>query len=335
MRKLHRLAIVANDFLFRKINLELVDRAEVPDWVSLDHEFPLGPAATSPELELHNARLAELTARYARFDPVVTTPLIWRDEIVSEIGLRAFRGSQAYLAQVRGTNNPISYVATAYYTGTMDDLGIYDRLTEPGDFGVYSQVVAGKRVSRDLLDSVHELHFLHRHLRILERPGLSVFDIGAGYGRLGSHLAAAYDGKLDYACTDAVAVSTFLCEHYLKTRGVGDCVRALPLDEVKSDPMQPDLAVNIHSFPECRLEAVAWWIDRLRDKQVPWLFVVPNPIDTKGRVLKNGAGQDFQPVIEKHGFTLEVCEPKYAEPAMQEHGISPTHYYLFRNRELD
>ena len=334
MRKLHRLAVAANSYVFRRVYLELVDCTQVPDWVSLDYDFPLGLNASSPELTVSNARLAELRARYAQCDPAVTTPLIWRDEVVSEIGLRSFRGSKAYLAQVRGTNNPISYVATAYYTRALDHLGIYDRLIEPGDFGIYSQVVDGKRVSRDLLDSCHEMHFLNRHLEILKRPRLTVLDIGAGYGRLGSHLAAAYEGILDYACTDAVAVSSFLCEHYLNARGVSNRVRMLPLDEVKADPIRPDLAVNIHSLPECRLEAVAWWINRLRDKQVPWLFVIPNPIDTVGRVLKNGAGQDFRPVIEKHGFTLEVCEPKYAEPALQDHGISPTHYYLFRNREV-
>lgn len=325
------LAAAANNILFRRAGLELIDRKQAPAWVTLDYEFPMGNRSYDPKLTSDNPKLVDLEARYAAFDPVVTTPLIWRNNVISEIDLQAFRGSKAYLSQVRSTNNPISYVATYYYTRTIDHRGLLDKIVEPGDFGVYAQEVDGKKVSRDQLDTIQELYFLDRHLGLFDRSKLSVLDIGAGYGRLGAHLATAFHGELDYACTDAVALSSFLCDYYVRSRDVSSRVRMLPLDRLSDDQTKPDLALNIHSFPECRLEAVGWWIERLRDKGAPYLFVVPNPIDTVGRTLKNGLGEDFRPVIEERGFKLEVCEPKYLDPSMQEHGISPTHYYLFRN----
>jgi SAM-dependent methyltransferase len=260
--------------------------------------------------------------------------LIWKENVTTQIDPHGFRGSRAYIAQTRSTNNPIAYVATYYYTRQIDRLQLLEKLEEPGDFGIYYQAVDGKKVSRDLLDTIQELYFLDRHLGIFDRPELSILDIGAGYGRLGAHLANAYEGRLNYACTDAVALSSFLCEYYLRIRNVDGRVRMLPLDEVTEDAMRPDLAVNVHSFPECRVEAIGWWMDRLKDKGVPYLFVVPNPIDTAGKVLKNGAGEDFRSVIEERGYRLQACEPKYSDPAMQEHGLSPTHYYLF-HREID
>ena len=75
-------------------------------------------------------------------------------------------------------------------------------------------------VTRDLPDSVAELNFLERHLAISQRTAVVVLDIGAGYGRLAYRSVVALPLIERYLCTDAVPVSTFNCEHYLRYRGV-------------------------------------------------------------------------------------------------------------------
>ena len=42
------------------------------------------------------------------------------------------------------------------------------------------------------------------------------------------------------------------------------------------------------------------------------------------------ANPDFQSLIEQSGYKLVVKKPKYSEPVIQQYGISPTYYYLFK-----
>jgi hypothetical protein len=79
---------------------------------------------------------------------------------------------------------------------------------------------------------------------------VKALDIGGGYGRFAYRLTTAFPGSLAY-CVDAVPVSTFLCEYYLRYR---DCAEyeagAIPLNIGEANLTRTDLAVNIHSFSE-------------------------------------------------------------------------------------
>lgn len=173
------------------------------------------------------------------------------------------------------------------------------------------------------------MYFLDRHLDIFSKPKLSVLDVGAGYGRLAHRMTSAVSGIERYFCTDAVAVSTFLCEYYLRFRGV-DKAQALPLDELDSTLARHpvDLAVNIHSFSECRLEAIEWWARLLRRYNVRWLMVVPNRSSSGGERLQTNDGREFLPLLELYGYYTVVKEPKFLDPVVQEYGLSPSWHHL-------
>src|SRR5207253_2638738 len=140
--------------------------------------------------------------------------------------------------------------------------------------------IAGHTVSRDLLDSIIELDFLDRHLGLLNRRAVTILDIGAGYGRLAHRATAVVPGLTEYFCTDAIPHSTFLCEFYLRFRRATQKTQVVALDQIDQilNDREIDIAVNIHSFSECRLEAIAWWTSRLARSRIEHLFVVPNCI---------------------------------------------------------
>lgn len=145
-----------------------------------------------------------------------------------------------------------------------------DRLHEDGSFGCITAREQGYLVSRDLLDSAIELQFIESHIGIPSR----VLDIGAGYGRLAYHMTTAWpDVHVD--CTDTVDISQHVCAKYLEHHHV---TRA----DVRPHTWLAspyDLAVNIHSFPECTITEIRWWLDWLRDLKVPKLLVIPHSLE--------------------------------------------------------
>ena len=89
--------------------------------------------------------------------------------------------------------------------------------------------------------------------------------------------------------------------------------------------------MNIHSFSECRVAAVNWWIGVLRKHEVPFLFIVPN----SGEALATNDGQDISYVLRTHGYKMIAREPKYRDPLVQNYAIAPAWHYLFALSERD
>jgi hypothetical protein len=158
------------------------------------------------------------------------------------------------------------------------------------------------------LDSVAELGFLTTELGDL--TGLSALDIVAGYGRL-AHRASEAVPALSYACTDGIPESTFLSRRYLSYRGSRASV--LPLDEVRSfaAARHIDLAINVHSFPECTWATIEWWLRLLAEHEVAFLSLVPNVIDELMTTESTGARLDFRPLVRAFGYRLEAMRLKY------------------------
>jgi hypothetical protein len=308
------------------------------DWQLHPAEEPVYAANALPEdarkyLTPENPRLVELKRRYAQCDPDVTTPLVWHEGHVRPEDIAFFRGDNAYVWQVRGTNaNIMGYALTTYYVQHIDQHGLLGQLTEDDSFGNFTFPIAGRKISRDLLDSIIEIEFLNRHLSVMTRSNVTILDIGAGYGRLAYRAAAGMPGLKEYLCTDAVPYSTFISEFYLRHRQVADRARVIPLDEIEKAlaSRKIDIAVNIHSFSECRLEAIEWWVSRLARAGVKNLLIAPNK--SSGQRLQTNDLKDFTPILEKHGYRLMVCEPKYRDPVVQQYGISPTYHFLFELR---
>lgn len=315
-----------------RADLAVVHRSNYERWLDEApvYEPPADPGPTDPELRPDNPRLLELRERY-RSHPAAASSQ-WSDTFVErEINLALFRGDNAYVWQRRLNMQPVNYALTTFYLQRHSRLPLLETLTEDNRFGVTTHSIDGTLVSRDLLDSITELSFLEEELGLsqLERP--TILDIGAGYGRLAHRATSAFD--LTYLCTDGVALSSFLCEHYLRSRGaVG--AEVLPLDEVEGalGGRRIDLAVNVHSFSECPYSVVGWWLDLLVANDVEHLMIVPNTEDLL-TTEATGARRDFSELIRAHGFTLVKRRPKYAHSdAVQQHGIYPAQHYLFRRQ---
>ena len=279
-----------------------------------------------------NPRLQALQARYEAMSPCVTTPLNWTPEYIHANDLQAFRGDNAYIWQVRRAFlTPMAYALTMYYVRAHDTLGLLDLLEEDGAYGACAFTIAGKVVSRDLLDSILEIYFLDRHLQVSRRPNLRVLDIGAGYGRLAHRMVTALPNVTRYCCTDAVALSTFLSEYYLKVRHVEDRAVVAPLDTIEStlSTHPVDLAINIHSWPECTVAAIDWWVSLLAAHRVRHVMVVPNAGTHGGERLLTNDRSNMEEVLVRHGYRLVAKEPKYLDPLVQRYAVSPTYHYLF------
>jgi hypothetical protein len=283
-----------------------------------------------PYLRADHPLLKELRLRYASHP--ANDHVQWNAAALdAQLNLKAFRSDNIYMYQSR-RYPPLAFYATAAYVLQVDQLGLLRKLEEDGSFGAEVFDFHGHMVSRDLLDSIIEINFLERHLALSQWPGLKVLDIGAGYGRLAHRMGTAFSNLRKYYCVDAVPESTFLCDYYLRYRNMTPRCQAVPLDEL-GRVEGADLAINIHSFPECRVPVVEWWLRYLQELCVPWLFIVTGT--NLGLTSRESRGrQDFRGLIEKCGFVLEAKECKFQRAAaLEEHGLYPDEYYLFRRRE--
>ncbi len=328
---------MAQSFL-QRFDHSIVSNALLYDWQkptlrATRETSLLFAAGTDTYLTKDNPRLRELEEAYAHVEGPVTTHTVWNADHVRAIDLRCFRADDAYLWQRRSRDmNEMSFTLAYYYLKTTDRLRLFERLAEDQAFGVNCfEVIAGRLVTRDLLDSVAELNFLERHLAISKRTAVVVLDIGAGYGRLAYRSVAALPSIERYLCTDAVPVSTFICEHYLRYRGADARAQVIPLHEIRNTLRRypVDLAINIHSFSECPLEAIAWWMELLREHAVRHLMVVPNVVGADGVTMMTFDGQDFSRVLTDRGYRLVARDPKYLDPLVQKHGPTPAVHFLF------
>ena len=313
----------------------------VPEELVYDWQKPSRAAANAPPLPQaarayltpDHPRLRELRRAYAAFGGPAAQAAIWTDDFVRPEHLQYFRGENGYLWQTRERNqNELGYSLSYHYTRSCDRLRLLDRLDEDGAFGAHVFDV-GRVISRDLLDSVLELDFLDRHLGIGGQE-TAILDIGAGYGRLAHRTLAGLASVKRYLCTDAVAASTFLCEYYLRYRELDDRVRVVPLHEIERtlESQRVDLAVNVHSWSECTLGAIDWWVALLRRHGVPEVMVVPNQVSADETRMRTNRGEDFSVVLESHGYELLARERKYTDPLAHKYAVSPAVYFLWSLR---
>lgn len=308
----------------------LGERLGVSSVVSLAHSAAAPVPAHLPPLS--TARLAELRARYVGHP--ATSHTVWAsDNLKTELTLERFREDNAYVWQTR-VNNPIQYLLSSYYVKEHDPLDLFPRFVEDGAFGAYMYEHGGRPVSRDLLDSIMEISFLEEKIGLSSIPDLTVLDIGAGYGRLAHRMAEALPNLSQYLCTDAVPESTLVSEFYTNFRGVSDRVRVVPLDEVErvAPNARIDVALNVHSFSECAMASIEYWLDLVERAQVPWLFIVPNTGDQLISWEASGSRESFLPAITKRGYELVVKQDKYhGSPDTQRYGLYPATYFLFKH----
>ena len=265
-------------------------------------------------------RLIALEEAYAGIGVELT---LWA-EWAKTIGLDTFRGESQYLGQLNFGATRGQYAVELAYV-RQERPAWLDRLEEDGVFGVVTFDFDGKTVSRDLLDSILEVGFLHDALD-LNATALDILDIGAGYGRFAHRLLELFDKHAVY-CVDAVPISTLVCERYLGYRGYQrGHANTVPLNELDETlPKGVDVACNIHSWSECSRAAIDRWLGWLVDHDVRNLFIVPH--DEQFLCMEpDKTRPSYLPSLEAHGYKLATSRPKY--PAGVE-GAFPTTYYLF------
>jgi hypothetical protein len=279
----------------------IIPRDRLYDWQA--NPVP-GPVYNPPDLpgdareylSPNNPRLLELQHRYAKCDPKVITPLLWTKTHVREEDIAYFRGDNAYVWQVRGGEaarednyHVHGHLLATYYVKSIDRYSLFYQLSEDSAFGAFTFEIAGRLVSRDLLDSIIEIDFLDRHLGLMTGSEITILDIGAGYGRLAHRFSETIPGLQKFICADAVPYSTCISEFYLAYRKAV-MTQVVPLDEIEPalEHQHVDIAVNICSFPECRLEAIEWWMERLAHWNIRHFLV--SSVSTKRLIpLRPGA----------------------------------------------
>jgi putative sugar O-methyltransferase len=285
----------------------------------------------SPE----HPRLQELRDAYSALDLPPLQGSRWtRDAVDGFLDRRYFRGDSLITWHYRELRRAtaLKYFVYASYVAARDEWGLLERCREDGAFGCWTFSYPGHPCySRDLLESVNEITFLERQLALRARRGFRVLDIGAGYGRLAHRMCEAYDNLEDYCCVDAVPESSFVCEYYLRHRGCVPPARSVALHQLEGQLVRGsfDLAVNIHSFPECTYDAVAWWVELVASLEVPAFLIVPNEPAELLTLEPDGTRRDFLPLLERAGYRLACVEPVIEDPAVRELVRVHDRFHLF------
>lgn len=298
---------------------------------------PQLPEAAADYLTQSNEFLRSLRRQYAEISSPAMEHSQWsRSFIQGDVPLQAFRGDCAYVWQRRDVNLPVAHLLTAYYLSCQGAGELLHSLEEDNLFGVYTtQMENGKTLSRDLLDSVSEISFLEKWTGLRRGAISGVVDIGSGYGRFGYRLALSCPGLKQILCVDAVPESTFICDYYLRFRGVADKAHAIAFPNIERalGETSIQLATSIHCLDECTYATTKWWIELVRSHSVRYLFIVVNKNGLNdGKLLSvegDGGRMDFSAAILNAGYRLLFQGPKYADSGVQRFGISPAIYSLY------
>lgn len=289
-------------------------------------------------LSKSNPNLLFLKEKYLEFNKNRGGEPQWHDDFCeAQINFPYFRGDNAYIWQLRNNNTKRHYDLTVKYILSMDRFALLNKTTEDGAFGVLTCLTdSGVLVSRDLLDSITELYFLENVLGISKTEGLKIIDIGAGYGRLAHRATECFTNIDKFYCTDAIAESTFLSEFYLNYRCASDRSAVIPLHtaEATIKTVKPDIAVNIHSFSECSVHSIDFWINCLAQGKVKYLMIVPNNYKSDGGKNLLSLESDsslvrYERILNDYGYQLMVKMPKFLDSEVQRYGVSPTYYHLY------
>lgn len=284
------------------------------------------PAAASGVTDDH-PRLAELEARYRALGDPPAGP--WGSHGATPF----FRGDNDYVWQYRYFASDFRRRLRRYarYVADRDELGALRRCREDGAFGCYTTRFKGRRISRDLVDSAHQLNWVCRQLPALRSETVRAVDVGAGYGRLAHRIDEVFGPSWPTVSTDGIARSTFLAEFYLRYRGCPDAT-VVPADEVAEHLVRwkPTLAFNIHSFSEMRSSSIAWWLRVLEASGCGHLLVVTNEVDESIRCLaEDGSRPDVSHLFGQHGFELVIQEPYVLDAETRERSNVRNFFSLF------
>lgn len=308
---------------------------ETRRYVSVTHNDEVQlPAGAETYLRADNPKLVELQGAYDALDMPAAAHTQWRQGFLRKnLSMAWFRGDNAYVWQFRqlGKAARIRMYLAMLDVFSRDDLDIVAKVDEDGLFGAWTFTFGSRpAISRDLLDSVNEINYLDDRMGLSRIDDLRVLDIGAGYGRLAHRMSAALPNLTAYDCIDGVATSTFLCDYYTRFRECPESVRVVRLDEHEKLADTYDVAVNIHSFSECSLDAIRWWLDRIAEREIEWLLIVPNTPDELRSTELDGSMLPFRQDVLDRGYELVDDRPIHDSDELLPLIDVHDRFYLFR-----
>jgi SAM-dependent methyltransferase len=287
---------------------------------------------TIAELSRDNPRLLELEAEYRKLNLFDTSQ--W-EAFSRGIDIQNFRGEPGFLSQMWGGMTEARYWATFDYA---DADSLMRWLGEDSEFGCITFEHRGTKFSRDLLDSIFEMRFVMDSLDLGQGSDIKLLDIGAGYGRFIYRCAIMLPYGRFFG-VDAVPLSTFLCEYYLRYRHDKGrtCYHAKTVRLTELDSIRPgiDIACNMYSFSEMPLSAVNFWLNFCADLNIRYFMLVPHSPDFIHPHFvtsePDGSHLDYYHLFEQHGYRLIRQQPKFP-PELAPQMIYSTTYYMFERK---
>lgn len=276
-------------------------------------------------LSRSDEKLLELEEAYKN---IKEFPLgVW-EPFQNGIDMENFRGESFYVAQFLYGNTPAKLFTQFGYLmdnqPTADEWNWLKIAKEDFEFGCLALQSEDMIISRDLLDSISEIQFIQDSLRFTYGEKISLLDIGAGYGRFAHRFGTIFPDSHIHTI-DAVAVSNYICGHYLAFRHMESQTTNWGLFDVsRLSSEKIDCVVNIHSFSEQTPESISAWLDLIIDMNIKNLIIVPH--DDKWICCANdGSHPDFRPILQSHGFKLERSRGKYPK-SLEKYASFPTIY---------
>ena len=237
-------------------------------------------------------------------------PTVWKQS--SDYVLRSFninfRGENAFVWQEQLGDNKETYIEYYKIIKSIDKDNLLNKTIECGSYGCKSYDFDNIKISRDLLDSILEIYFLKSFFPNLNE--LSLLEIGGGYDRLCKrYLDCIPNSK--YYITDAIPQSTFFSKLYLN--GKNDSVINLYDIPEKIKTLKIDIAVNIHSFPECNINDIEWWIKLINSNKIKYIFYVPNNPQSTPEFMPSNTGESILDLFNKYNYTVKHFKNMFTE----------------------
>jgi putative sugar O-methyltransferase len=231
------------------------------------------------------------------------SPTVWNpdSDYIKKADDMTFRGDNAYVWQCQLGDDENVYVNYYKKIRAIDANQYLTKTKEDGSYGCLAFEFDNIKISRDLLDSIAELYYLKYIFPKLEN--MTLLEIGAGYGRLCKRFGDCFPAA-KYYITDAIAESTYFSKIYLGNENK-DKIINLPDIENKLPTLNVDIAVNIHSFPECNINDVEWWVRLLHKNRVKYIFYVPNNPNSTPEFMPNNDNKSILDIYTKYGYKVK------------------------------
>lgn len=241
-------------------------------------------------------------------------PSVWNadTEYIKKTFNLNFRGENAYVWQEQMGDNQVTYQNYYKILKTIDTDNLFEKTIENGSFGCISYDIDYMKISRDLLDSILEIYFLKEFFPNLKN--MNILEIGAGYGRLCKRFTDCYPNS-NYFITDGIPQSTFFSNLYLGKNN-RNVINLFDIQE-KLRTTKIDIAINIHSFPECNIKDVEWWVKLIHANNVKYIFYVPNDPNSTPEYMPSNSKDSILEIFHKYNYKVKYYRNMFSELNIQ------------------